>query len=388
MARTGADLLARLRHVSPWAIDAVLATCFVAIALLTTGRGAGSTAGYEPRDALAVALILLGTVPYYARRAAPLPVFVVTTSAVVALGLLGYDYGAMPTVLLVGAYTVASYRKPPEIALAALAIVAAIAALYLGDSPDFGVGELVAGPLMYAAAFFLGWTVQTRRRHVRVLEDQQHEASLRAAADERLRIAQELHDVVAHSLGVIAVQAGAGMQVIDRDPAQAKEALEHISRTSRASLAEIRRLLGIVRSGDGPATYSPAPGLADLPRLSRDVSGAGLPVRLELDPELGELAPGVELAAYRIVQEALTNSLRHADARSATVVVAERQGRLDILVTDDGRNAPGAAGPVGHGLVGMRERVAVYGGTFDAGPRREGGFRVEASFPVRDEASS
>ncbi|MGH9181025.1 MAG: sensor histidine kinase, partial [Acidimicrobiales bacterium] len=192
---------------------------------------------------------------------------------------------------------------------------------------------------------------------------------------------QELHDVVAHSLGVIAVQAGVGTHVFDTDPAEARRALEHISRTSRSSLAEIRRLLGLVRSGEATATYEPTPGLADLPRLALEVSEAGLPVDLDVEGSAGDVPPGVELAAYRIVQEALTNSLRHARARRATVRLDTHAGRLRVVVADDGSGHDGGRRSGGHGLVGMRERVAVYGGSLDVGPAPEGGFRVEATIP-------
>jgi signal transduction histidine kinase len=226
----------------------------------------------------------------------------------------------------------------------------------------------------------LGWSMQTRARHIDALEHGQEEAALRAAADERLRIAQELHDIVAHSLGVIAVQAGVGMHVVDTDAAEARRALENISRTSRSSLAEIRRLLGVLRNADGTPAYTPAPGLADLPRLTREVADAGLPVDVSVDGDLNRVPAGVGLAAYRIVQEALTNTLRHAQANRARVHLDSTSGVLLIEVTDDGRSANGAA-PGGHGLVGMRERVAVYGGSLDAGPARGGGFRVAARLP-------
>jgi signal transduction histidine kinase len=227
--------------------------------------------------------------------------------------------------------------------------------------------------------------VQGRRRRLEVLEREQAEAARRAAADERLRIAQELHDVVAHSLGVIAVQAGVGLHTIDVEPAEARQALEHISRTSRTSLAEIRRLLGMVRSREGGAGYDPARGLKDLPRLVQDMAASGLPVDLRVDGDTGGVPPGLELAAYRIVQESLTNSLRHARASRAAVHLCSDPGVLRVEVTDDGVGAGGPAGagpgPGGHGLVGMRERVALYGGSLEAGPRTDGGFGVAVTLP-------
>jgi signal transduction histidine kinase len=213
-----------------------------------------------------------------------------------------------------------------------------------------------------------------------IVEREHEEAAKRALADERLRIAQELHDVVAHSMGVIAVQAGVGAHVIDTDPPEAKKSLDAISTTSRATLTEIRRLLGVLRA-DGDAGYEPAPGLADLDRLVTDLDGAGLAVDVQFEGDRHDLPPGVDLTAYRIVQEALTNVLKHAGPAAATVTVGYEPDAVRIEVVDDGRGVNGRASGGGHGLVGMRERVAVYGGTLETGPRVGGGFRVAARLP-------
>jgi len=217
-----------------------------------------------------------------------------------------------------------------------------------------------------------------------LLERESEEEAKRAVADERLRIAQELHDVVAHSMGVIAVQAGVGAHVIDDDPAEAKRSLEAIATTSRGTLVEIRRLLGVLRS-DGDAAYQPAPGLADLDRLVADVGGAGLDVALCIDGERGDVPPGVDLTAYRIVQEALTNVLKHAGPAHTTVTVGYEPGALRLEIADDGRGVNGRASQGGHGLLGMRERVGVYGGSLQAGPAQGGGFRVVARLPYGDD---
>jgi signal transduction histidine kinase len=235
----------------------------------------------------------------------------------------------------------------------------------------------------YGAAMLIGWTMQTRRARIDTFEEEQEEAARRAVADERLRIAQELHDVVAHSLGVIAVQSGVGMHVIDSDPDEARRAFESISRTSRTSLTEIRRLLGMMRDVEGAPAYSPAPGLVDLPRLVEGVTHAGLTVDVTINGSVDDVPPGVGLAAYRIVQEALTNTLRHAQAHAATVRLDSRPGELAVEVVDDGRG-PNGARPGGHGLVGMRERVAVYGGALEASPGADGGFRIAARLPYEE----
>jgi signal transduction histidine kinase len=230
--------------------------------------------------------------------------------------------------------------------------------------------------------------VRNRRLYTRGLEEranalerERDEGSKRAVADERLRIAQELHDVVAHSMGVIAVQAGVGAHVIETDPAEAKKSLEAISHTSRSTLTEIRRMLGVLRA-DTDAEYAPAPTLADVSRLVHDVRAAGLEVDVRAEGDThAELPPGVEFTAYRIVQEALTNVLKHAGKASAAVVFRYDPTALRIEVIDDGRGINGRAPNGGHGLMGMRERVGVYGGSFEAGPRTGGGFRVMATLP-------
>jgi signal transduction histidine kinase len=299
--------------------------------------------------------------------------------------VLGYAGGALPFVIAVGAYTVGAHRPVPEVVLAAAFMNVALVVMVVSDSPGFGGAQFATSVAAFGAAMLVGWTMQSRRLRLDALEREQGEAARRAAADERLRIAQELHDVVAHSLGVIAVQAGVGVHVIDTDPAEARRALEHISRTSRSSLAEIRRLLGMVRSGEPTAAYAPTPGLADLPRLADEVADAGLPVDLDVADDTERVPPGVELAAYRIVQEALTNALRHARANRATVRLDVQSGRLRVVVSDDGAGHNGGPRSGGHGLVGMRERVAVYGGSLDVGPGPDGGFCVDATIPYDED---
>jgi signal transduction histidine kinase len=363
-------------------VDTCLAIGFAVVGLLTTDRGETATAAgwYEQRDALSVALVLAATLPYAARRRAPAPVYVATAMAVSVLMLSGYDEGALPSVLVVGAYTVAAQRPGREIVAASSVVAVLLIALLLADVPPFGPGELLTSYAAFGAATLLGRAGRSRQQRLDALESQREEAALRAAADERLRIAQELHDIVAHSLGVIAVQAGVGMHVIDSDPAEARRSFESISSASRSSLAEIRRLLGVVRSGQAGAAYVPAPGLSDLTQLADDVATAGLTVDLDVAVDADSLPRSMELAAFRIVQESLTNCLRHAGARRASVRLACEQGGLVVEVSDDGFGPDGSR-PGGHGLVGMRERVAVHGGSLETGASATGGFRVLARLP-------
>jgi signal transduction histidine kinase len=245
-----------------------------------------------------------------------------------------------------------------------------------------------------AAAWLLGRFVGVRRVYVGQLEERtaeleqaREELARRAVAEERLRLARELHDVVAHSMSVIAVQSGVGAHVADTRPEEAAKALAAIEATSRAALTELRRLLGVLRRDSEPLDdLTPVPGLADLEILLAEVAKAGLAVRVRVEGTQSQLPAGVDLSAYRIVQEALTNVVKHAGSARAQVVVGYRDQEVTVEVTDDGRGAisAGSDGRVGsgHGLIGMRERVAAFGGDLEVGPRPGGGFRVAARLPL------
>ena len=381
-------LWSRLQALPPARVDLFLGATFVLVGFLSTSarRGGAPVVEYEPRDVLAHLLILASTAPYLVRRRAPLPVFAVSTAALLLLAANDYNEGVIPLMALVGAYTVGAHRPAREAAAAAVIAGATLVVLFAVDAPGFDAGELASNVAIFGSAILVGRNVQARRLRLEALERGHAAAAAQAATDERLRIAQELHDVVAHSLGVIAVQAGVGTHMLDTDPEETRRALDHISHTSRSSLAEIRGLLGVVRGRDGAAAYAPAPNLVELPRLVRDVELAGLPVDLTVSGAVEDLPPGVALAGYRIVQEALTNALRHAGAARASVRIDTGAGTLAIEVRDDGRGAsPASSDAGGHGLVGMRERAALYGGTLDAGPDPAGGFRVAAELPFTRE---
>jgi signal transduction histidine kinase len=315
----------------------------------------------------------------------------VSAWSLVALAIVGYPSSVPSQILIVGAYSLGSHAKGWRAPAGLAAMELGVGVVAVVGLPDASTGNLVLAGITYAAAFIFGWAMRTRRLYLEQLEEraallerEHDEAAKRAVADERLRIAQELHDVVAHSMGVIAVHAGVGIHVIDSDPREAKQSLEAISRTSRGTLTEIRRLLGVLRADDG-AAYEPAPGLGDLGRLVTDVATAGLPVDLQFDGTPVEVPPGVDLTAYRIVQEALTNVLKHAGDARATVVVGYEPAALRLEVRDDGLGPNGRADANGHGIVGMRERVAVYGGTLEVGARPGGGFRVVARLPYGED---
>jgi signal transduction histidine kinase len=390
--RTAARIAAWYRGLNPWLVDGTVAVLFAITGFVSVSEQPQVT-GVEFTDlgAAGIALVLAVCVPFLFRRRFPMTVLIVTATAITALAASDYYTGVLPIFVMLAVYTVGSTCSIAKTVAAAAYVLVALASLLLVEAADFSTSAFLANVALFSAVFMFGFTVQSRRARMTALEEravalerEQEEEARRAVADERLRIAQELHDVVAHSMGVIAVQAGVGSHVIDRDPAAAKDALDAISRTSRTTLTEIRRMLGVLRADDG-AEYAPAPGLADLGRLVHEVQSAGVDVELRAAAERGEVPPGVDFTAYRIVQEALTNVLKHAGPARATVTIDYEPEAVTIEVADDGRGVNGRPAPDGHGLMGMRERVGVYGGTFAAGPRAGGGFHVSVRLPYGEE---
>jgi signal transduction histidine kinase len=257
------------------------------------------------------------------------------------------------------------------------------------------LGTYIASEIFVGGAWLAGWTLRRRRARwaelqarAERLEREREEEARRAVTEERVRIARELHDVIAHSMSVIAVQSAVGNHVIETQPAEARQALAAIEATSRSALTEMRRLLGVLRQdGEPRGSLTPAPGLADLATLAGQVQDAGLKVWINVDGQRGPVPPGIDLSAYRIVQEALTNVIKHAAAASASVTIRYRPDSVTVEITDQGAGPVPAQVPApragsGHGIIGMRERVAVFGGEFAAGPGPDGGFRVRACFPI------
>jgi signal transduction histidine kinase len=286
---------------------------------------------------------------------------------------------------------------PRRLAFGALGV--SLATAIAAALPNFAhLGASVVSGLGYLTVWTVGYAVGMHRRYTAELLG--HQAQLaqaelararRGVTEERLRIARELHDVIAHSMSVITVQAAFGALVIDAQPAQARAALEAVESAGRQTLDELRALLGVLRAADPDDVaerggLAPSPSLADLDRLITQTCQAGVRVQLTSAPP--QLLPaGVELTAYRIVQEALTNVVRHSGAATAGVLIEQRDDQLIVEVVDDGAGAAiVAGGPPGHGLIGMRERVLAYGGTLHAAPAPDGGFRVQASIPVRAHA--
>lgn len=270
-------------------------------------------------------------------------------------------------------------------------------------SPQASTAENVALSVILAVPFALAWvlgdSIRTRRAYFAQLEERaarlekEREAQAKVAvAAERARIARELHDVVAHNVSVMVVQADGAAYVLDAAPDQARKALETISSTGRQALAEMRRLLGVLRTGEHQEAgeYVPQPGLQQIEDLVEQCRESGLPVDFKVEGTSRELPRGVELTAYRIVQEALTNTRKHGGPNAgASVRLVYFDDGLGLLVEDDGKGAPhelyeeGGFDGQGHGLIGMRERVGMVGGTLDAGPRPGGGFRISALLPLK-----
>lgn len=272
-----------------------------------------------------------------------------------------------------------AWRRTRPIA-AATVVFAAMAASILAGAPitEGFIPVLVLGFAVYAVA------------RADVLEDEMDEYTERATTEERARIARELHDVVAHRLSAIAVQAGAGLHVLHEDPERARTAFEAIDDTARGGLSEMRQALGLLRAREAGAALSPQPTLRDVEHLARESRDAGVPVELEVAGDLGALPAGLDLSAYRIVQEALTNVRRHAPGATARVDVSVDRRRLLLRVANSSPSAPAANGhgdEPGHGLVGIRERVALYGGTLSTGEQPDGGFLVSADIPLDGSAS-
>jgi signal transduction histidine kinase len=358
---------------------------------------------YREPDAAGLMLAVASVLPLWWRRRYPATVAGVVAVASTATGIAGYALVASTVAVGIAVYT-AAVRAPLRRSLAAAVVAAACAAVYTAwlrsatPRPELlDPLTLSVSVLAFLGVWGIGRGVRGRRLYTAELEqraerlERARAAEVRAALiEERGRIARELHDVVAHHVAVMTVQAAAARRTLDRDPAASAEAMASVEATGRSALAEMRRLVGVMRGPDDAAddaTRSPTPGLADLPALVEQLGEAGLPVRLQVEGSPYPLPAGADLAAYRVVQEALTNTLKHAGPASAEVVLQWTPQRLVLDVADSGhgprvRDAAGDEDRPGHGLLGMRERLALYGGQVRTGPAPGGGFRVRAELPV------
>jgi signal transduction histidine kinase len=334
----------------------------------------------DPGLALAAATTALVAAVMFDRLDARfvLPSAVLGTVAVAALGDGRASYVSWFAVCVFGAWCVLGGRRWDGLAYWAGSLVLFAAEWLVAEEPDPGWAAWMAGTTFTVCAAVLV-------RHEIGLVNQLREAEAglaeRSRAEERNRIARDLHDVIAHSVSVMVVQAGAAEEVLRRDPERAVEPIRSVQVTGRDAIAELGRLLGILREHGDEVGLAPQPGLDDLGGLLEETRHAGLPVELTVEGDPRRLAPGVELAIYRVVQEALTNARKHAGDARAAVMLRYGAAEVSAEVRDDGSAANNGHGG-GHGLIGMRERVAVYGGSLDATHRAEGGFAVRVRIPL------
>jgi signal transduction histidine kinase len=369
--------LRRLR-IDPTRLDRIAAALLAIAAELQVWLG-----GIATHHRLAAGLVAAAlTVSVMVRRAYPLG------AGVAAAALTSTQVGVWGDPQVIGAsiaelcalYGLTVWTSPRRFLLGTVAVAAAILAAATGPHTTFSSTAFVL-LVVLAVMLLVRRVVGDRERRVELAERERDLAAREAVAGERARIARELHDVVAHSVSVIVVQAQAGPRLL-AEPAQVRDVFHSIETTGREALDELRRLLGVLRARDEQLPVGPQPGLDALQPLIQQLREAGLRVELRVEGEPVRLPPGIDLSAYRIVQEALTNTLKHAGPAEAEVIVRYHHSTLELEILDNGTGAPARVNGSGHGLVGMRERVALYGGSLEAGARNGHGFGVRARLPL------
>ncbi|WSQ62642.1 sensor histidine kinase [Streptomyces sp. NBC_01217] len=370
----------------PWP-STILLGAFVMIGSTIAARG--QTDERAPLDIFARLLLFLAVAVLLLRHRRPVVAVFGSSAAAMIYLAAGYPYGPVFLAVAVGCFSavVSGHRRAAWTAVSMVwlghVLVAHWLYRWLPPSDDhaapwgqeLGVAAWVVA--IVAAAEF----VRVRREQWAAQRAERQAAERRRADEERLRMARELHDVLAHSISVINVQSSVGLALLDSDPEQARTALTTIKAASKEALGEVRQVLDTLRT-PGDAPRAPAPGLDRLPELVEQAASAGLTVTVETDGVRGAVPPGADLAAFRIVQEALTNVVRHSGSRTAQVRIGYGTGRIRLRIDDEGPATGDDAGGSGNGLAGMRERAAALGGTIEAGPLADGGFRVRAELPL------
>jgi signal transduction histidine kinase len=386
------------RGLNPLLVDCLLVAFLLAIdlvAMMTNPETPGP--GTQGPSVVGALFLGLENIPLAWRRQRPVLVLILVIVAFMAYQGAGFP-GAPQFGLLIALFAVGAHAPQRRARLAAgIAIPLLTVFVIFGVIFTEGVDAIAVIPslVVLITVFMAGEAVRTRRAHARTLEEraellerERDEKARRAVEDERQRIARELHDVVAHNVSVIVVQAGAGRRIVEERPHEAKQVLGSIEATGRQALSEMRRLLGVLRQDGGDADeLAPQPGMEGLEGLIEQVRDAGLAVDLVVEGHPRRLSRGVDLSAFRIVQEALTNTLKHAGPATAQVRVSYSNDALEIRVADDGRGASSGSGNgrgSGQGLVGMRERIVLFGGELRVGPRPGGGYEVRAKLPLED----
>jgi signal transduction histidine kinase len=377
------------RHRAPIA-DALLAAAVTAMVLVDLSSPTDAT-GVRRTDAVAVGLSLLQTLPLAFRRRAPLPTFVLILVGVCTYYALGYEVTDGTLATFVGVYTVAAYEDRAKSLLGLGLLAFGMTWYWTFRAEPFDPTTPVWIGILGLLSWGLGEYVKARRAYTAEVEalaerlDRARALEARQAAwQERARLARELHDVIGHTVNVMVIQAGAGRRTLASDRGLAERAFQTIESTGREALEELDRLLGILRTEDDEPDLPPQPGLEQLRTLAGRFEDAGLPVELTIEGEQVPLPRSLDQSAYRIIQEALTNTLRHAGDTIAHVAVRYRADRLELEVANDShgnRRPPDHTGG-GRGLIGIRERVALFGGELEAGPKAGGGFVVRCGFPM------
>jgi signal transduction histidine kinase len=377
--------------LAPYGLDAVIVLLALAAAVGIYGRTDPQTPGgirllVEVAAVVGMMLILL------LRRQAPFTVPATTWLLSAALSFVDgrLIVGQAPVSIsgLIAAVLLGSLREVRQ-ARTGLAVVVTSAACIAYNDPAHTVGNLFFIPVLFAVGWLIGFALHERQERTEVAEqraeraERERESAARVAvAEERARIARELHDVVAHAVSVMVLQVGAVRHRMTDDHREDREALRNVEKAGRTALAEMRHLLDALRREDERVQLAPQPGLDKIRQLLRDVRDAGLDARLDVEGDPVDLGAGLDLSAYRIIQEGLTNALKHADAEHAWVKVAYAADHLELAVRDDGRG-PTASPGLGHGLVGIGERVKIFGGDMTAGRVDGGGFLLRARLPLR-----
>src|SRR6478609_11604475 len=381
------------RRLAPYLDLAIgLAAAVLSVVSLLGTEVATIDARLEPADPLSVAATVVAGLSLVWRRRRPLASFGVFVTCCLVVTLTDHYIGLLSVLLLFSLYSLAAHSRRRNGVTGLVLCLLIYLGLALQDVPDLGTSDLLQACALLLTAWALGDAIRSRRiqqsERLRIAEQEAaaaRELAARAVVGERLRIARELHDVVAHSMSLIAVQAGVGGHVIRTDVAAAERALEIIAETSRKALAQTRSMLGLLRAEDADPAGPPLQSIDDLGALVRDVREAGVDVSLAVSGPVRTLDTAIELTVYRIVQESLTNVLKHSGARQAQVTVTYAPDGVDVEVRDHGRGgsrAPVGVGvPGGHGLVGLRERARLLGGTLDYGVLDGAGFRVAAHLP-------
>ncbi|MGZ4400711.1 MAG: sensor histidine kinase [Gaiellaceae bacterium] len=365
------------RRPNAWRVDQALAALLAVGALLAIWLG-----GDAAHHRLAAALIAPAiTLPIAVRRRYPTLVGAgVAVLSAVDHALWNPQFVGYPVELFCALYGLAVWTPPRRFTIGLGLVVATdLAAVAKDGVSKIGVSFAIVEP---AVVLLVRRTVRGREQRAELAEREREVAAREAVVEERARIARELHDAIAHNVSMMVVQAGAERRLLDGENGSTREVMTTIEQIGRGALTEMRRLVGMLRS-DTDEPLAPQPRLDDLPALVRQVREAGLPVELHVNGDRRELPLGLELSAYRIVQEALTNTLKHAGDARAAVEIRYGADALELEIVDDGSGTPPPEAPPGHGLIGMRERVALYGGRLEAGHSPSGGFAIQVVLPIR-----